>query len=403
MDVDADITNYQTITYVDPEFAVDDLPRPCLIRKNTQGIEDAEANSAGNPDPVRSEFPLVCLGISDDIIAPATRANLNSTMAKPALILVDIQNDFVPGGALAVPDGHAVVPVANQWIARFRSNGDLIVATQDWHPADHMSFVTRNPGRRIGESIDVDGMPQVICPEHCVQGTHGAEFVKGLDITGIRAVVQKGTDPRIDSYSGFFDNHHRKETELAGRLREADIATVYLLGLATDYCVKFTALDSRRLGFETWLIPDGSRAANIQSGDEQRAVAEMVEAGVHIAERGWSEQTVSQTTTLDPEDYPLRHMEQMVQLTAALKSLPVQVLGHWYSYQAFGSWSMDLQFKGVAFRILSDGKDGVLTLRRSTSKRRPYDWEDLIWERILDGESVSPKEIVEALKGAIVE
>ena len=207
-------------------------------------------------------------------------------MARRALILVDIQNDFVPGGALAVPDGHSVVPVANTWIARFRSNGDLVVATQDWHPRDHVSFITQNPGRSVGESVEVDGRPQVIWPEHCVQETHGAAFVEGLDCAGIQAVVRKGTDSRIDGYSGFFDNHHRKQTELAGRLREAGVSGVYILGLATDYCVKFTALDSRKLGFETWLIPEGTRAINIQAGDEQRAITEMVGAGVHV----WSEQ-----------------------------------------------------------------------------------------------------------------
>jgi nicotinamidase/pyrazinamidase len=203
-------------------------------------------------------------------------------MAKRALILVDIQNDFVPGGALAVPDGHAVVPVANRWIARFAARGDLVVATQDWHPRDHVSFVTQNPGRRVGEIVEVDGMPQVIWPEHCVQGTLGAEFVKGLDTAGIHGIVHKGTDARIDSYSGFFDNHHRKETELAGRLRETGVTRVYILGLATDYCVKFTALDSRELGFKTWLIRDGCRAINIQPGDEQLAIQEMIEAGVHM-------------------------------------------------------------------------------------------------------------------------
>jgi len=225
---------------------------------------------------------LVCHGIADGIIGGSQQPD-GETMAKRALILVDIQNDFVPGGALAVPDGHAVVPVANQWIARFKANGDLVVATQDWHPPNHVSFISQNPGRRIGENVEVDGMPQVIWPDHCVQDTHGAAFVKGLDTARIDAVVQKGTDPRIDSYSGFFDNHHRKQTELAGRLRQSGVTDVYILGLATDYCVKFTALDSRKLEFETWLIPDGTRAINIQSGDDQRAITEMIEARVHLA------------------------------------------------------------------------------------------------------------------------
>jgi nicotinamidase/pyrazinamidase len=203
-------------------------------------------------------------------------------MTRRALIVVDIQNDFVPGGALAVPDGHAVVPVANAWIARFAANGELVVATLDWHPADHVSFVTQNPGTRVGDIIEVDGLAQVIWPVHCVQDTHGAEFVDGLETGGICGVVRKGTDPRIDSYSGFFDNHHRKQTELAGRLRGAGVSDVYIMGLATDYCVKFTALDSRQLGFETWVIAEGTRAINVQAGDEQRAIQEMIGAGVHM-------------------------------------------------------------------------------------------------------------------------
>jgi len=196
-----------------------------------------------------------------------------------ALIIIDVQNDFLPGGALAVKDGHQVITVANAAQSKF----DIVVATQDWHPRDHVSFVTQNPGRSVGEYVEVDGMPQVIWPVHCVQNTHGAGFVEGLETAGIHAVVRKGTDPRIDSYSGFFDNHHRKETELAGRLREAGVGRVHILGLATDYCVKFTALDARKLGFETWLILDGARAINLQSGDEQRSIEEMVEAGVHLS------------------------------------------------------------------------------------------------------------------------
>jgi nicotinamidase/pyrazinamidase len=180
-----------------------------------------------------------------------------------ALLLVDIQNDFVPGGALAVPKGAEVVPVANRLIADFQRHADLIVATQDWHPANHSSFIET-------------------WPPHCVQNTHGAEFVAGLNVAAINKVVRKGTDPAIDSYSGFFDNDHKKQTELADILRDAGVNTVYILGLATDYCVKFTALDARKLGLATHLVREGCRAINLQPTDEQQAIAEMRAAGVTI-------------------------------------------------------------------------------------------------------------------------
>jgi nicotinamidase/pyrazinamidase len=199
-----------------------------------------------------------------------------------ALLLIDIQNDFVPGGALAVPRGREVIPVANLWITRFLEDGGFIVATQDWHPLDHVSFASQNPGKSPGDTIQVDGKPQVVWPDHCVRHTPGAAFVEGLNVTAIQTVVRKGDDPRIDSYSGFFDNHRRKQTELAGVLRQNGVDTVYLLGLATDYCVKFTALDARDLGFETVLIRDGCRAINLNPTDEADALAQMQRAGVQL-------------------------------------------------------------------------------------------------------------------------
>lgn len=184
---------------------------------------------------------------------------------RKALLLTDIQNDFVPGGALAVPKGDEVVPVANRLIAEF----PVVIATQDWHPANHSSFVSQNPSGGIW-------------PDHCVQNTRGAEFVSGLNVAGIQTVVRKGTDPRIDSYSGFFDNDHRKQTELADVLRRAGVDTVHILGLATDYCVKFTALDARQLGFKTYVIREGCRGINLQENDVEKAFAEMRAAGVEI-------------------------------------------------------------------------------------------------------------------------
>jgi nicotinamidase/pyrazinamidase len=195
-----------------------------------------------------------------------------------ALIFVDIQNDFVPGGALAVREGDRVVPVANAVSPRF----DLVVATQDWHPADHGSFAVNHAGKRVGEVIDLHGLPQVLWPVHCVQGTRGAEFVAGLDVSRVARVFRKGTDAEIDSYSGFYDNGHRRSTGMGEWLSERGVRDVYVMGLATDYCVKFTALDARRLGFEVTLIEDGCRGVELNAGDIDRAVEEMRGAGVRV-------------------------------------------------------------------------------------------------------------------------
>jgi nicotinamidase/pyrazinamidase len=195
-----------------------------------------------------------------------------------ALILVDVENDFVPGGALPVPEGDTIVPLVNELQARF----DLVVATQDWHPPDHGSFAANHPGRKVYEVIDLAGLPQVLWPVHCVQGTPGAELVPSLDASRIDRVFRKGTDPAIDSYSGFFDNGHRKATGLDDYLNGAGVRRVYVCGLAADYCVKFTALDARRLGFETFLIEDATRGVNVNPGDVGRAIDDMRAAGVVI-------------------------------------------------------------------------------------------------------------------------
>lgn len=197
---------------------------------------------------------------------------------KRALILVDIQNDFVPGGALAVERGDEVVPVAN----RVQPRLDLVVATQDWHPPDHGSFASNHSAKRPGDVIELHGLSQVLWPDHCVQGSAGAEFHPELDVSRVEEVIRKGTDPEIDSYSGFFDNGHRKATGLHDALQKRGVTDVYLLGLATDYCVKFTALDAGTLGYTTWLIEDGCRGIDLQAGDVDRAIEEMNEAGVRV-------------------------------------------------------------------------------------------------------------------------
>jgi nicotinamidase/pyrazinamidase len=195
-----------------------------------------------------------------------------------ALILVDIQNDFLPGGALAVPDGNQVVPVANRMIDRF----DLVVATQDWHPANHGSFASQHNDRAVGDTIELHGLAQIMWPDHCVQDTPGAEFADRLRIDESVRIFPKGTDPKIDSYSGFFDNGRRNATGLGEALQAAGVKHVFVLGLATDYCVKFTALDGRKLGFQVTLIEDGCRGVNLSAGDVDRAIDEMKEAGIRI-------------------------------------------------------------------------------------------------------------------------
>jgi nicotinamidase/pyrazinamidase len=197
-----------------------------------------------------------------------------------ALILVDIQNDFLPGGALAVPRGDEVIPIANRVEPAF----DLIVATQDWHPAGHGSFASTRPGRKPGEVDELAGLPQVLWPDHCVQGSRGAEFARALEMNRVEAIFRKGTDPSIDSYSGFFDNGHRKATGLGDYLKGRAATDVYVAGLATDYCVKFTALDARKLGFRTFLVQDASRGVELRAGDVARAVDEMRQAGVEVVQ-----------------------------------------------------------------------------------------------------------------------
>ncbi len=197
---------------------------------------------------------------------------------KRALILVDLQNDFCTGGALEVPHGEEVVPIANQLQGLF----DLVVATQDWHPPDHGSFASQHRGHAPGDVVELGGLSQVLWPDHCVQGTPGAEFVATLDTSRVAKVFRKGTDRQIDSYSGFFDNGHRKATGLGDYLREQGVGEVVVLGLATDYCVKWTALDARELGFEAALVSDACRGVELAPGDVDRAVTEMREAGVRI-------------------------------------------------------------------------------------------------------------------------
>ena len=194
------------------------------------------------------------------------------------LILVDIQNDFLPGGPMGVNKGNQVVDVANRIMPLF----PLVVASQDWHPANHTSFADNHPGHEPGETIEWQSLEQILWPVHCVQRTRGAALADGLDTTRITQVFQKGMDPDIDSYSAFYDNGHTHSTGLSDWLRQQGAGPLYVMGLATDYCVKYTALDSVRDGFRTFLIEEGCRGVDLHPGDVERAVEEMSEAGVSI-------------------------------------------------------------------------------------------------------------------------
>ena len=195
-----------------------------------------------------------------------------------ALLIVDVQNDFLPGGALAVPDGDAVIPVLNALQPRF----PLVVATQDWHPPDHVSFARNHTGKQPGDMIVHQGLEQILWPVHCVRDTEGAAFGARLDTTRIDKVIHKGEDSDIDSYSAFFDNGGVAETGLREYLQQRDVDEVCVAGLATDYCVKFSVLDALRLGFRVSVARDASRGVNLNDGDVERALEEMRRAGAAI-------------------------------------------------------------------------------------------------------------------------
>lgn len=195
-----------------------------------------------------------------------------------ALILVDIQNDFCAGGALAVPRGDEVVTVANSIMSHF----PLVVATQDWHPANHGSFAANHAGTAPYQVAKLAGLAQVLWPVHCVQNTPGAAFHPRLDLRNVARVFPKGTDATVDSYSGFFDNGRRKSIGLGEYLQASKVDQVVILGLATDYCVRATVLDALGLGVQVTLVEDGCRAVNLQTGDGERAIAEMRQAGARI-------------------------------------------------------------------------------------------------------------------------
>jgi nicotinamidase/pyrazinamidase len=194
---------------------------------------------------------------------------------RSCLIVVDVQNDFCPGGALAVPRGDKVVAVVNRAAARFEN----VILTQDWHPRGHASFASSHPGRKPFEAIELAYGTQVLWPDHCVQGTHGAALHRGLEIPHAQLVIRKGYHRAIDSYSAFLEADRKTSTGLAGYLRERGLKSLYVCGLATDFCVAWTALDARAAGFDTTVIEDASRAIDLD-GSLAKAWTELAAAGV---------------------------------------------------------------------------------------------------------------------------
>jgi len=192
------------------------------------------------------------------------------------LVIIDVQNDFIPGGSLAVPEGDQIVVLINKLQEEF----DLVIATQDWHPRDHSSFAANHPGKSEFEKIEIHGQEQVLWPVHCVQNSDGARFHPDLKSAKIETIFRKGTSKEIDSYSGFYDNAHLKSTGLAGYLKEKGADELYFCGLAAEYCVYFSVMDALKEGFSATLIEDATRPLDVE--DFQQAKENILEAGGKI-------------------------------------------------------------------------------------------------------------------------
>lgn len=199
---------------------------------------------------------------------------------RSAFLAIDLQNDFCPGGALAVPEGDAVIPVVNGIVRRF----PRAVATQDWHPRRHASFASSRPGAELYSTVESEGLSQILWPDHCVQGSPGADFHPALDLSPYNLLLRKGAKVDLDSYSAFFENDRKTPTGLHGWLRELGVTEVWLAGLATDFCVLYSALDAVRLGYKTYVLTDAVRAVNVPEGSGERALQSMAAAGVLLCQ-----------------------------------------------------------------------------------------------------------------------
>ena len=213
-----------------------------------------------------SLFPELAMAQTNGKVSPDTRS---------VLIVVDVQNCFVPGGSLAVKEGDRIVPLINKIAKGFKN----VVLTQDWHTADHVSFASQHGGKKPFELIKLPYGDQILWPDHCVQGTEGAQLVKDLDIPHAQLVIRKGYNKGIDSYSAFYEADQKTPTGLGGYLKQRGLQKVFVVGLATDFCVAWTALDARKEGFETYVIEDACRGIDAQ-GSLAKAWSDMKAAGV---------------------------------------------------------------------------------------------------------------------------
>ncbi len=197
---------------------------------------------------------------------------------KNALIIIDLQNDFCPGGALEVRDGDKIIPIINKIQGKFYK----IIATQDWHPKDHISFASNYQGKKIYDVIKIDNVEQVLWPDHCVRGTYGAELHKDLRTGNINLILRKGTDKNIDSYSAFIENDKKTLTGLSGYLNSLKIKQIFLVGLATDYCVYYSAMDALKFGYDTYVIIDACRGVDVPNNNVKRVIDIMKNNGIKI-------------------------------------------------------------------------------------------------------------------------
>jgi nicotinamidase/pyrazinamidase len=289
-----------------------------------------------------------------------------------ALILVDLQNDFCAGGALAVPEGEAVIPQVNRLLPYF----PLVVATQDWHPPHHASFAANHAGRNVGDVVELDGKAQILWPVHCVQDSSGAELHPDLEQALLTKIIFKGTNPALDSYSGFFDNGHRHATGLGDYLKAQHMTRVYVCGLATDYCVKFTVLDALKLGFETVLIEDCCRGVNLQPNDSRDAIAEIQARGAVVMNA--AEVATELAATKEPRCIKFYKVGEPYGEFSNFAPFPIELDGkvwptseHYFQAQKFPGTAYEIKIR------MTPSPSTAAKLGRSRSYPLRADWEEV--------------------------